>query len=65
MSTPSCIPSGYQIVQRDWVEPGPSPFEPDKVLTMCPEYTLSYLVARGGIDPPTRGFSVNRFHNLA
>jgi len=87
MSTPSCIPSGDQIVQRDWVEPGPSPFEPDKVLTMCPEYTLSYLVARGGQicrkqiwcatqpersegkghgrpaanQPPTRGFSVQRW----
>ena len=48
MSTPSCLPSEYQIVQRDRVEPGPSPFEWDKVLTMCPEYTLSYLVATGG-----------------
>ncbi len=28
---------GYFDKERDRVEPGPSPFEPDKVLTMCPE----------------------------
>jgi len=28
---------GYFDEKRDRVEPGPSPFEPDKVLTMCPE----------------------------
>ncbi len=27
---------GYFDKERDRVEPGPSPFEPDKVLTMCP-----------------------------
>ena len=30
---------GYFDKERDRVEPGPSPFAPDKVLTMCPEYT--------------------------
>ncbi len=33
------------------MEPGPSPFAPDKVLTMCPEYTCREMVARGGIEP--------------
>ncbi len=28
---------GYFDKERDRVEPGPSPFAPDKVLTMCPE----------------------------
>ena len=28
---------GYFDKERDRVEPGPSPFDPDKVLTMCPE----------------------------
>ena len=28
---------GYFDKERDRVEPGPSPFMPDKVLTMCPE----------------------------
>jgi len=28
---------GFFDKERDRVEPGPSPFEPDKVLTMCPE----------------------------
>jgi len=28
---------GYFDKERDRVEPGPSPFEPDNVLTMCPE----------------------------
>jgi len=27
---------GYFDKERDRVEAGPSPFEPDKVLTMCP-----------------------------
>ena len=27
----------YFDKERDRVEPGPSPFVPDKVLTMCPE----------------------------
>jgi len=27
---------GYFDKERDRVEPGPSPFSPDKVLTMCP-----------------------------
>jgi len=28
---------GYFDKEGDLVEPGPSPFAPDKVLTMCPE----------------------------
>jgi putative transposase len=27
---------GYFDKERDRVEPGPNPFVPDKVLTMCP-----------------------------
>lgn len=30
------------------MEPGPSPFAPDKVLTLCPECTLSCLVVMVG-----------------
>ena len=55
---------GYFDKERDRVEPGRSPFVPDKVLTMCPEYTFKHLVARGGIEPPTRGFSVRGLYNL-
>ena len=32
-----CKPLGYSDNERGRVEPGPNPFEPDKVLTMCPE----------------------------
>ena len=28
---------GFFDQERDRVEPGPSPFDPNKVLTMCPE----------------------------
>lgn len=28
---------GYFDKEQDRVEPGPNPFAPDKVLTMCPE----------------------------
>ena len=28
---------GYFDKKQDRVEPGPNPFAPDKVLTMCPE----------------------------
>ena len=28
---------GYFDKEKDRVEPGPNPFAPDKVLTMCPE----------------------------
>ena len=31
---------GHFNKERDRVEPDPSPFEPDIVLTMCPESTL-------------------------
>jgi hypothetical protein len=30
----------------------------NKLLPMSPEWTLIYLVAKGGIEPPTHGFSV-------
>ena len=30
---------GFFAKEQDRVEPGPNPFAPDKVLTMCPEYT--------------------------
>ena len=58
---------GYFDKERDRVEPGPSPIVPDKVLTMCPEKGVNHvtgihlekMVARGGIEPPTRGFSVS------
>jgi hypothetical protein len=39
---------GYFDKERDRVEPGPSPFIPDKVLAMCPVNTLRRMVARGG-----------------
>jgi hypothetical protein len=29
--------------ERDRVEPGPSPFIPDKVLTMCPEQGVNHV----------------------
>lgn len=32
---------GYFDKDQDRVEPGPNPFTPDKVLTMCPECTQS------------------------
>ena len=49
---------GFFDTEKGRVEPAPNPFVPDKVLTLCPEWTLTGLVARGGIEPPTRGFSV-------
>jgi hypothetical protein len=59
---------GYFDEKEGRVEPGPSPFEAkvfecvrNNLLPMCPEWTewtLKKLVAREGIEPPTRGFSV-------
>jgi putative transposase len=37
---------GYFDKERDRVEPGPSPFAPDKVLTMCPAPCVRIVVAR-------------------
>ena len=34
---------GYFDKERDRVEPGPSPFMPDKVLTMCPEQGVNHV----------------------
>jgi sialate O-acetylesterase len=34
---------GYFDEERDRVEPGPSPFMPDKVLTMCPEQGVNHV----------------------
>ncbi len=34
---------GYFDKERDRVEPGPSPFIPDKVLTMCPEQGVNHV----------------------
>jgi len=34
---------GYFDKERDRVEPGPSPFMPDKVLTMCPEQDVNHV----------------------
>jgi putative transposase len=45
---------GYFDNERGRVEPGPNPFAPDKVLTMCPEYTFLNLAPRGGLEPPTK-----------
>jgi|GEM_PF-4116180 len=35
---------GYFDKERDRVEPGPSPFMPDKVLTMCPEQGVNHVI---------------------
>jgi len=43
---------GYFDKERDRVEPGPSPFMPDKVLTMCPEQGVNHVT---GQDPSYRG----------
>ena len=50
---------GYFDKERDRVEPGPSPFMPDKVLTMCPVNTLSCLAPPEGFEPPTTWFEVS------
>jgi len=34
---------GYFDKERDRVEPGPSPFMPDKVLTICPEQDVNHV----------------------
>jgi hypothetical protein len=34
---------GYFDKERDRLEPGPSPFLPDKVLTMCPEQGVNHV----------------------
>jgi len=34
---------GYFDKERDRVEPGPSPFMPDNVLTMCPEQAVNHV----------------------
>jgi putative transposase len=34
---------GYFDNERGRVEPGPSPFIPDKVLTMCPEQGVNHV----------------------
>ncbi len=34
---------GYFDKERGRVEPGPSPFMPDKVLTMCPEQGVNHV----------------------
>ena len=39
---------GYFDRDQDRVEPGPDPFAPDTVLTMCPEYTHVIMVAGAG-----------------
>ena len=44
---------GYFDQDEDRVEPGPNPFAPDTVLTMCPKK----MVVRDGTEPSTRGFS--------
>ncbi len=40
--------------ERGRVEPGPDPFMPDKVLTMCPEQGVNHVT---GIHPPAMGQS--------
>jgi hypothetical protein len=32
-----CFENLIQVYNQDRVEPGPNPFAPDNVLTMCPE----------------------------
>ncbi len=44
---------GYFDKQRDRVEPGPNPFAPDNVLTMCPEYTVCHMARPKGFEPLT------------
>jgi len=34
---------GYFDNEQDRVEPGPNPFAPDKVLTMCPEQGVNHV----------------------
>jgi putative transposase len=34
---------GYFVNERGRVEPGPNPFMPDKVLTMCPEQDVNHV----------------------
>jgi putative transposase len=34
---------GYFDNERGRVEPGPNPFTPDKVLTMCPEQGVDHV----------------------
>ena len=43
---------GYFDNERDRVEPGPNPFVPDKVLTMCPEQGVNHVT---GIHPEKTG----------
>jgi putative transposase len=38
---------GYFDEEMDRVEPGPSPFMPDKVLTMCPEQDVNHVTVYG------------------
>jgi hypothetical protein len=47
---------GYFDNDRGQVEPGPNPFAPDKVLTMCPEYTFYCLAEREGLSETIPGF---------
>jgi putative transposase len=40
---------GYFDNERGRVEPGPNPFAPDKVLTMCPAPCVRIVVASIGV----------------
>ena len=37
---------GYLDKKKDRVKPGPSPFMPDKVLTMCPAQGVTHVTCR-------------------
>jgi hypothetical protein len=53
---------GFLDTEKGRVEPGPNPFVPDRVLTMCPEWTFDLGARPERFELPTTWFEASKIN---